>query len=59
MDGNAFFGGWLMGILTMVILLVISSTGETTIRSKVKIEPTTELFIKDNKVDSLYIYKNK
>ncbi len=54
---EAFFG-FVIGIL-FVVTLVVTSDGGKTIKSEVKIEPKIELIIKDNKVDTLYVYKIK
>lgn len=46
------------GMLGLTIGIIIGLLGHhCVIETQTKLTPTTELFIKDNKVDTLYIYK--
>lgn len=50
-----FVLGFGLGLVVMAWIL----SDITAIKSEVKIEPQLELIVKDNKVDTLYVYKNK
>lgn len=59
MDGNTFMFGWFIGILSAIVVLFFSYEPTKEFKSEVKITPSIELQIVNNKVDSLYVYKIK
>lgn len=50
-----------MGILIVIgiVYFIYTMVKPTTIESKTKLVPEIKLVIKDNKVDTLYVYKQK
>lgn len=49
----------LFTVLIGVPMLVYSLIDKPVLKSPTKIEPTIELIINDNRVDTVYVYKNK
>lgn len=67
MYGNSDFGFgcfmWFVAILFATLVLALLWTGrkaymtDTVIRSEHRIEPEIELYIRDNQVDTVYVYR--
>ena len=51
------FIGFCIGIILLIGIVCYTLFHKTVIKSEIKIQPKIELVIKDNKVDTLYIYE--
>lgn len=56
---DKFVSGYIIGVLVCTLGFLICAPDSTTIKSENKITPLIELVIKDNKLDTLYVYKLK
>jgi hypothetical protein len=54
---GVFMFGWLIGMLTCLIVTISCMSGETTIQSRKIIVPEKQLITDGKTVDTLYIYK--
>ena len=54
---SIFMFGWLIGMLTCVVITISSLSGETTIQSRKIIIPEKQLTTDGKTIDTLYIYK--
>jgi hypothetical protein len=54
---NIFMVGWLVGMVTCLIVYCWTMSGETTIQSRKIIVPEKQLTTDGKTIDTLYIYK--
>lgn len=56
---DKFIGGYLVGVFSFAIVFMICIPDYREFKSEERVKPSIELIIKDNKVDTLYVYKIK
>ena len=54
---GTFMFGWLIGMLTCLVVTISCMSGETTIQSNKPIIPEKKLTTDGKTIDTLYIYK--